>query len=374
MAFLLAYLRVPLSWGEIVRRTVRESINDNCLGMAAQLAYYFFFGLFPALLFLIAVASYFPLETLIDDMFAMLGGIAPPEVLSIITDQIRKISEGEQGGLLTLGMLLTLWSTSAAMTAIIDTLNAAYDIEEGRPWWKVRLTAIALTVGVALFILVSFALILMGPSVAQWIADTTPLGNMFVWTWTILQWPLVFLLVSTAIGIVYYFAPDAEQDWVWLTPGSISATVLWLSASLAFKLYIVNMGSYTETYGAIGGVMVLMLWFYISGLVLLAGAEMNAEIEHASPYGKAPGEKVPGEKRKIGPAAMRAWLERERKGPPSPHRGFRAPGSAPPHPAPRLALPAPTPSGASYWLLSAGVIAAQAWMALKALRNRKIGA
>jgi membrane protein len=374
MAFMLAYLRVPLSWGEIVRRTVRESINDNCLGMAAQLAYYFFFGLFPALLFLIAIASYFPLETLIDDMFAMLGGIAPPEVLSIITDQIRKISQGEQGGLLTLGMLLTLWSTSAAMTAIIDTLNAAYDIEEGRPWWKVRLTAIALTVGVALFILVSFALILMGPTVAQWIADTTPLGNVFVWTWTILQWPIVFLLVSTAIGIVYYFAPDAEQDWVWLTPGSISATVLWLAASLAFKLYIVNMGSYTETYGAIGGVMVLMLWFYISGLVLLAGAEMNAEIEHASPYGKAPGEKVPGEKRKIGPAAMRAWLERERQGPPSPHGGFGAAGSAPPHPAPRLALPAPTPSGASYWLLSAGVIAAQAWMALKALRNRKIGA
>ena len=334
---MLAAFNVPLSWRELLRRTAKDTLEDDCLGMAAQLAYYFFFGLFPALLFLIAVASYFPLETLIDDMFAMLGGIAPPEVLSIITDQIRKISEGEQGGLLTLGMLLTLWSTSAAMTAIIDTLNAAYDIEEGRPWWKVRLTAISLTVGVALFILVSFALILMGPTLAQWIADTTPLGNVFVWTWTILQWPLVFLLVSTAIGIVYYFAPDAEQDWVWLTPGSISATVLWLVASLAFKYYIVNMGSYTETYGAIGGVMVLMLWFYISGLVLLAGAEMNAEIEHASPYGKAPGEKVPGEKRTIGPAAMRAWLERERKGAPSPHGA--AAGSAPPQPAPRLALP-----------------------------------
>lgn len=368
MAFMLAYLKVPLSWGQIVRRTVQESINDNCLGMAAQLAYYFFFGLFPALLFLIAVASYFPLENLIDDMFAMLGGIAPPEVLSIITDQIRKISEGEQGGLLTLGMLLTLWSTSAAMTAIIDTLNKAYDLEEGRPWWKVRLTAIALTVGVALFILVSFALILAGPTVAQWIADTTPLGNTFVWTWTILQWPLIFLLVSTAIGIVYYFAPDAEQDWVWLTPGSISATVLWLAASLAFKFYIANMGSYTETYGAIGGVMVLMLWLYISGLVLLAGAEMNAEIEHASPYGKAPGEKVPGQKRKIGPAAMRAWLERERKGTATP------PHPAPSHPAPPLALPAPAPSGASSWMLGAGVVAAQAWLALKALRNRKIGA
>jgi membrane protein len=371
---MLAYLKVSLSWGEVLRRTVKEALNDGCLGLAAQLAYYFFFALFPALLFLLALASYFPVETLIDDMFAMLGGIAPPEVLTIITDQIRKISEGEQGGLLTFGMLLALWSSSAAMTSISDTLNKAYDIDEGRPWWKVRLTAIGLTVGGALFILVSFALILVGPTAAQWIADRTPLGNVFVWSWMILQWPLVFLMVCTAIGIVYYFAPDAEQDWVWLTPGSIFATLLWLVASFAFKFYIANMGSYTETYGAIGGVMVLMLWFYISGLALLLGAEMNAEIEHASPYGKAPGEKVPGEKRKIGPAAMRAWRDGLHGGtaapshPPSPHGGFGVAGPAP------LALPPAAPSGASYWMVGAGVVAAQIWMAIRALRNTKIGA
>jgi membrane protein len=369
VAFALAFLKVPLSWSQILRRTAKEAMSDNCLGMAAQLAYYFFFALFPALLFLIAIASYFPLENLIDDMFAMLGGVAPPEVLSIITDQLRKISEGQEGGLLTLGMLLTLWSTSAAMTAIIDTLNTAYDIQEGRPWWKVRLTAIALTVGVALFILVSFALILAGPTVAEWIAARTPLGGAFVTTWTVLQWPLVFLLVSSAIGIVYYFAPDAEQDWVWLTPGSIFATLLWLAASIGFKFYVANMGSYTEAYGAIGGVMVLMLWFYISGLVLLVGAEMNAEIEHASPYGKAPGEKVPGAKRKLGRAAMRAWLDTQRPG----SAATPQPVSSSQH-HPPLALPAPAPSGASYWMLGVGVISAQLWMALRTLRNRKIGA
>lgn len=371
MAFLLTYLRVPLSWGQILRRTLREAFNDNCLGMAAQLAYYFFFALFPALLFLIAVASYFPLETLIDDMFAMLGNFAPPEALTIITDQIRKISEGEQGGLLTIGMLLALWSTSAAMTAIIDTLNTAYDITESRPWWLVRLTAIGLTIGVAIFILVSFTLILAGPSIAQWIADRTTLGQVFVWTWTIVQWPLVFVLASGAIAVVYYFAPDAEQDWVWLTPGSIVATLLWLAASLGFKLYIANMGEYTETYGAIGGVMVLMLWFYISGLVLLVGAEMNAEIEHASPYGKAPGEKVPGEKRRIGPAAMRAWLERG--GRPS-SQPVPPPASAAQSTTPPRALPPATPSGASRWILGAGIVAAQLWMTVRRLRKGRIGA
>ena len=379
---MLSFLRVPLTWREILKRTFNEAFfKDNCLGMAAQLAYYFFFALFPALLFLLAVASYFPIETLIDDMFRTLGGFVPPEMMTIITDQILKISQGEQGGLLTLGMLTTIWSSSAAMTAIIDTLNNAYDIEEGRPWWKVRLTAVALTVGVALFILVAAALVLAGPKAAEVITDRTFLGPVFEWTWKILQWPLAFALVSAGIAIIYYYAPDAEQDWVWLTPGSIFATTLWLLATLGFKYYVVNMGSYTETYGVIGGVMVLMLWFYISGLVILIGAEMNAEIEHASPYGKDEGEKVPGEKRKIGPARMRAWMEKRRR------RNGKVPSAvevkekverapspvAAPAPAPASAYsaaPAAAPTrapsgGAADYLIGAGVVLAQAFYAVK---------
>jgi membrane protein len=403
MAVLLAYLKVPLTWADILKRTFHEAFwKDNCLGLAAQLAYYFFFALFPALLFFLAIASYFPIETLVDDVFRTLGGFVPPEVLSIITDQITKISQGEQTGLLTFGMLATLWSSSAAMTAIIDTLNSAYDVEEGRPWWKVRLTAIGLTVGVALFILVSFALVLMGPRTAEMIADRTFLGPVFEWTWKILQWPLVFALASTGIAMIYYFAPDVEQDWVWLTPGSLFATTIWLVASLGFKYYVANMGAYVETYGAIGGVMVLMLWFYISGLAILIGAEMNAEIEHASPYGKDEGEKVPGQKRKIGTARMREWIAmRRRRGekPPSaaemkdavgPPPADKEPGAAIP-PVPRgialpgeRALPPPslplTPAPASAfasvkrtavnYMIGAGlIVAAEAWLALKMVRK-----
>ena len=315
MAFMLAFLKVPLTWADILKRTFNEAFfKDNCLGMAAQLAYYFFFALFPALLFLLAVASYFPIERLVDDIVTRMSGFAPPEVISIITEQITKISEGDSGGLLTFGMIITIWSSSAAMTAIIDTLNSAYDIEEGRPWWKVRLTAIALTIGVSIFILVSFALLAVGPTFAERYAAMMGLGPAFEWTWKILQWPVVFALASIAIAAIYYWGPDAEQDWVWLTPGSILATMLWLVASLALKYYLANFGSYTETYGLIGGVMILLLWFYVTGLVILFGAEMNAEIEHASPYGKDEGEKVPGEKRKLGPARMRAWMARHRPG------------------------------------------------------------
>ena len=313
MPFLLHYLNVPLPWREIFRRTLYEAFwKDNCLGMAAQLAYYFFFALFPTMLFLVALASYFPVSTLIDDLFRTVGGLMPPEALQIITDQLLKISESEDAGVLSLGMLLAVSSSSAAMVAIIDTVNRAYDVEEGRPWWKVRLTAMLLTVAVATFILVAFALVIVGPTVATKLAERFYLGPAFEWTWKILQWPIVFGLTSTAMALIYYFAPDVEQDWVWLTPGSILATALWLLMSFGFKYYVGNWGNYTETYGLIGAVMILLLWFYITGLVILIGAEMNAEIEHASPHGKDPGEKIPGQKRKIGPAAMRAWVARRR--------------------------------------------------------------
>jgi membrane protein len=387
MAFLLAHLKVPLTWPQILRRTFNEAFfEDNCLGMAAQLAYYFFFALFPALLMLIGIASYFPYHTLVDDLFTTLGGIAPPEALTIMTDQLKKISSGQQGGLLTVGFLLTIWSTSSALTAIIDTLNSAYDIQEGRPWWVVRLTAIGLTVGLSLFILVSFGLVLGGPTLAEYLADYWYLGAAFEWTWKILQWPLVFALVATAMAIVYYFAPDAEQDWVWLTPGSITATSLWLLASLGFKYYVATLGSYTETYGAIGGVMVLMLWFYITGVVILIGAEMNAEIEHASPYGKDEGEKVPGQKRKLGPAAMRAWVKhrlRHGEKPPSaeevkdvvgPTPPDKEPGNAPSPKAGRSMAPtgerAFAPAGGfGDYVIGAGVVMAQAFYAVRFWRR-----
>src|SRR5262245_15453628 len=319
MAALLGRLRVTLTWAEILRRTFVDAFfKHNCLGMAAQLAYYFFFSLFPALLFLIAVASYFPVATLIDEIVAGLGQFAPPEFLSIVTDQIRKISGDQQGGLLTLGILTALWSSSAAMTAIIDTLNHAYGVQEGRSWWKVRLLAIVLTVGVALFVLLSFALIIVGPQLAEPLARALRFGEAFEWTWRVLEWPVAYALAGTGIALVYYFAPDVDQHWSWLVPGTALSTLLWLSASLGFRYYVINVTHYTETYGALGGAMVLLLWFYLSGFVLLLGAVMNAKIEHAAPIGKNPGEKVEGQKPRIGTAAMRRWItaRRHRRRPP----------------------------------------------------------
>jgi membrane protein len=311
---MLAYLHVPLSWTELAKRTGKEIWADDLLNLAAQQAYYFFFALFPALLTFISIASFFPIENLVGEVVAVLGRFAPPDVLKIITEQIKQISQSGHGGVLTFAFLLTIWSSSGAMVSIITTLNVAYDITEGRPMWKVRLIAMALTLGMAFFILVSIALVLVGPTLGEQLAIKLHMGAAFKWAWWIIQWPVVFALVATGIGLVYYFAPDAEQEWIWITPGSVVATILWVVVSLGLKMYITYVGNFNETYGTLGGIIVLLTWFYLSGLAILTGAELNAELEHASSYGKDVGEKVPGEKKKIGPAAQRDYEEGQARG------------------------------------------------------------
>jgi membrane protein len=293
-------MRVPLGvqvgWGTILKRTASEMLTDGCFGMAAQLAYYFFLSLFPALLIVVALTSFFPPDVL-DRILGWLGSFTPPDVLNVVSGQLQQIKAAGHVSLLTFGVLGALWSSSSAMNAIIDTLNRAYGIKEARPWWQTQLLAIVLTVALSLFVLISFTLVVGGPEIAEKVATRVGLGQAFAWTWTILQWPVVFLLVSEGFALVYYLAPDAEQLWPWILPGAHLATLLWLLISLGFRFYVVHFGQYNKMYGAIGAAIVLLLWFYLSGLVLLFGAELNSEIEHASPYGKAEGEKVPGENR-----------------------------------------------------------------------------
>jgi membrane protein len=311
---MLARLRVPLSWTELFKRTIKEALADDVFSLAAQQAYYFLFALFPALLAMISIASYFPVEGLVDGVVEMLGGVAPPDVIRIINEQVVEIASSSAGGILTFAFLFTLWSSSGAMMSMISTLNAAYDVIESRPWWKTRMLAILLTMAMAIFVLASMTLIIAGPTMAERLATQVGLGDAFEWTWKIAQWPLVAVLVATGIALVYYYAPDVVQDWVWITPGSVIATCLWILVSLGLKMYLSFAGDYNETYGTIGGVMVLMLWFYLSGVAILMGAELNSEIEHASPYGKGVGERLPGEKKLIGAAAQREYEARTARG------------------------------------------------------------
>lgn len=272
-------LRLGMNPFTLIKRTVKETIDDDCAGIAAELAYYFALALFPALLFIVALAGYLPIQ-IINNLVAGLDSIAPPEVVTIIRKQLESIASGDGPSLLTIGILGALWSSSGAMTSILSALNRAYDIPETRPWWKVRLVAIGLTLSLVAFILLALVLIVLGPNAGHWLGAWMGAPELFNAVWTALRWPLTFALATTGIAIVFYYAPDADQDWAWITPGSILTTVLWVLFSMVFRLYVTRVGDYAATYGALAGAAILLLWLYFSGLALLIGAELNSEIEH----------------------------------------------------------------------------------------------
>ena len=303
-----------IQWGGILKRTGRAVYEDDCLGWAAELAFFWFLALFPALLFVVALAGSLPVQHLIDVVVGSLARVAPGDVLVLVREQLVQIALGPPPGLLTLSLAGALWSSSSAMTAIIDTLNQAYHVKETRAWWRVRVLAIGLTVVLVAFTLISVALVMIGPMLAEYIENSLGVPRRFAWVWAIAEWPLVFGLMVTALGWVYYFAPDVRRRWAWITPGAIAATLLWILASLGFSWYAGHFGEYQKTYGAIGGVIVALLWLYASGLAILIGAELNAAIEHAAAERQGPGDthragaRQPGRARRVRPPHVTASL------------------------------------------------------------------
>jgi membrane protein len=276
-----AYFRSNLAWKDIVKSTYREVMADHCLGLAAQLAFYFLLALFPALLFLVALVGYLPIENVLAELLRAVGAVAPYELVALLRRQLDALSEQPHRGLLTLGVLGAVWSSSAAMVALIDALNHAYDVAEWRPWWKRRLVAILITLGLVTFVLVALVFLLIGPDLAIDAASWLGLEPAAAYAWQIVRWPMIVMCAVIAVDLVYHFAPNRRVQWAWITPGSVLSTTLWIASSYGFQFYVANFGDYTATYGAIGGAIVTMLWFYVSGVALLIGAELNAVIEHS---------------------------------------------------------------------------------------------
>jgi len=274
-------LAVPIGWPQTLTRAGTAVYDGRCFARAASLAYYFFLALFPALLFVVSFASLFPVQHLIDRIVAILSRVAPGDVVAIARHQFVQITRRPHTGVLTISLVAALWSTSSGMTAIVDTLNEAYHITERRPWWRVRAIALALTMGLTTVALAAFALVMVGPSAVQHAADAIALGPVFGWIWNVVRWLMAFALVVTALGCIYHFAPDTTHEWVWITPGSVIAATIWLAVSLGFKWYVLHFAAYQQTYGAIGGVMIALLWFYFTSLALLLGAQLDATIEES---------------------------------------------------------------------------------------------
>jgi membrane protein len=288
-----------LGWKELAKRVYAETTDDDVLGRAAQLSYYFLLALFPALLFLTSLLGYFAGEDsqLRSNLFGYLSAVLPGDASKLIADTVNDVTNSSGGGKLSFGILATLWAASNGMGAISESLNAAYDLKETRSWWKVRLIAVGLTLALSFLIVSSLVLVLYGHDLADAVAVKFGLGAAFALAWKVVQWPIVLAFVLLAFALIYYFAPDSrDQDWKWITPGAIVGVALWLLISFAFKAYLSFFNSYSATYGSLGAVIILMLWFYFTGIAILVGGEMNSEIENEMAKQGAPDAKEKGEK------------------------------------------------------------------------------
>lgn len=278
----------------VMVRTVTEFVDDEMSTYASALAYQMLFSLFPFILFLIALIGFLHLPDFFSWLRLQSELVLPPQALEQVNPVIDQLQQSK-GGLLSVGIVIALWTASAGVRLMMSAMNAAYDVVEGRPAWKRFPLSIIYTVGIAGMLLVAAALMVLGPQVMEWIASQVGLEYFIVTLWTIVRWPVVVILLMMAVALIYYVMPDVKQEFRFITPGSVLAVVVWIIASLGFGLYVKEFANYNAMYGSIGAIIVLLLYFYISAAVLLLGAEMNAVIEHMSTEGKNDGEKVPGE-------------------------------------------------------------------------------
>ena len=267
----------------VLKATVQEFQRDDALGIAAQLAYYLILALFPFILVLVSLLGTFGSEELASEVLGYFKRVVPEEAYDIIyafTDNIIS-GKAQAPGLFTFGILFTIWAASGAFAALINALNRAYDVQETRPFWKVRGIAILMTLGLSILVMVGVLLLVLGPQIGTTIANIFGLEDTFLLVWDIARWPAALFFMVLTVALLYYFAPDVEQPFRWITPGGLIGVLLWVLASVAFNFYVSNFGSYNQTYGSIGAVIVLLLYLYISSLTILFGATLNATLVRA---------------------------------------------------------------------------------------------
>lgn len=302
-----------LTWKELAKRVWAEVNADDVWGRAAQLSYYFLLALFPLLLVMMAFLGIFADKgtELRNNLIGYLGQVMPSSAGELVQKTVDELSNSAGAGKISFGLLATLWAASNGMGAISESLNAAYNVKESRPWWKSRLTAVGLTIALAVLIVSALALLLYGFEIADAIAKWAGLSGLFTITWKIVQWPIILFFILLAFSLIYYFAPDLkDQDWKWVTPGSVVGVALWLLVSFVFKTYLKYFNSYSATYGSLGALIIMMLWFYFTGMAILIGGEVNSEIENAvakagAPDAKEKGEKSPDENERKGKKSKR---------------------------------------------------------------------
>jgi membrane protein len=275
-------------WLAAIKRTFAQFMRDDCMGLAQQVAYSSLLAFFPAVAFLVGALGLFHL---FDDLEQLLDPIAPNGVIKFISSLQQDSGEGASAAAFAIGLIAAVWVASGAMGSVIKAVNRAYELQETRPFWRVRAVAILLVVTTGLTTAGVFLLIVVGGDLGDAIAKKAHLGGAFHWTWAVLRWPVAFCAILLFFGLVYYLAPNKQpRSWKWLTPGSLLGGLLWLALSGLFALYVTFAGNYTKTYGTIASGVILLLWLNYSAFALLFGAELNSELDRQADVRAAGGE------------------------------------------------------------------------------------
>jgi membrane protein len=273
----------PRSWVGVLKRTVREFKEDNVTDWAAALTYYGVLAIFPAITALVSILGLIG-KSATQPLITNLGKLAPGSVHQILTSAISGLqhNRGTAGILVIVGIAASIWSASGYIAAFMRASNSIYDIEEGRPIWMTLPVRIGVTVVLLLLLAISAIAVVITGGLAGQVGKILGVGGTAVTIWDIAKWPILLLIVSLMFSILYWAAPNVKHPgFRWVSPGGIFAVVVWLIASGLFALYVANFSSYNKTYGALGGVIVFLVWLWISNIAVLLGAEWNAEIERA---------------------------------------------------------------------------------------------
>ncbi|KIP90416.1 MULTISPECIES: YihY/virulence factor BrkB family protein [Pseudomonas] len=275
---------------QVMKKTVSDFIEDELPTYASALAFQMFFSLFPFLLFLVALISLLDMQPFFDWLRQQAELVLPQSTVELVNPVIDQL-QTQKAGLFSIGIVVALWTASSAVRSTMDAMNKAYGVKEGRKPWKRIPLSLLYTIGIAAALLTAAALMVLGPQVMSWLAQQIGIEQIVVTLWNWLRWPVAISLLMIVVAVVYFVAPDVEQRFRFITPGSVLAVVVWIAASLGFAYYAQNFANYNATYGSIGAIIIFLLYLHISCAVLLFGAELNAVIEHFSKEGKAPGDK-----------------------------------------------------------------------------------
>ena len=275
-------------WLDVLKRTFKQFLADDCMGLAQQVAYSSLLAFFPAIVALIGLLD---LVNAYDSLQRFLNPVAPKAVTSLI--ETFQQDSGGSGSVVALlvGLFGAVWAASGAMGSVVKAVNRAYDRLETRPFWRVRIISIVLVIASGVVTAGMLLLIVLGGTLGDAIARRAHLGGAFTWTWNIARWPLAFLVVLLLFALVYYLAPNTDQrNWRWVSPGSLLGGFMWLALSGLFALYTSFSNSYTKTYGSLAGGIVLLLWLNYTAWAILFGAELNSELDRQADIHAAGGE------------------------------------------------------------------------------------